>query len=53
MGEKKNKKTMDHEGAVRLLPGICLTVVLSRHDVLKQFSPCYPEICKDKGQNAI
>lgn len=46
------KKRMDHERIVRCLPGVCLTVVLSRHDILEQFSPCYPEICKDKDQNA-
>ena len=46
------KKKTAHERAVSCLPGVCLTVVLSRHDILEQFSPCYPEICKDKDQNA-
>lgn len=46
------KKTTHCERILRCLPGVCLTVVLSRHDILEQLSPCYPEICKDKGQNA-
>lgn len=46
------KKRTDHRRMGRCLPGVCLTVVLSRHDILEELSPCYPEICKDKERNA-
>lgn len=46
--EQEEEKDMRDEIHTRL-PGICFTVVLSSHYILKQLPSCHPEKCKDGG----